>query len=320
MYRYALAGLIACAALAGAAEAAPTACDRDCLYGYVDRYLQALPRHDSKSLPWAKKAKVTENNVVLAIGDGVWGTATGLGNYKLQFADPKTGQVGVFGELIESGDRSVFALRLKVAQGRISEAETIIVRVNDFGALPGGANPFANPTFTDKPFMTQNLAPAQRRSRQQLIAVANGYFETLQLNDGTIRTAFDPTCNRVENGLQTTNNPAMPLGPLSALGCEAQFALGQYRYDDRLRDRRFPLVDEERGLVLAAGFIDHEGRLDEYRLTDGTLARSVIRRPHSFVLLELFKIVDGKIRQVEAAFITVPYNMPSVWVRPQVRP
>ena len=115
--------------------------------------------------------------------------------------------------------------------------------------------------------------------------------------------------------MQTTNNPAMPLGPLSALGCEAQFALGQYRYDDRLRDRRFPLVDEERGLVLAAGFIDHQGRLGEYTRADGSPAQSPIRRPHTFVLLELFKIVDGKIMQVEAAFITVPYNMPSPWVR-----
>jgi hypothetical protein len=31
------------------------------------------------------------------------------------------------------------------------------------------------------------------------------------------------------------------------------------------------------------------------------------------VLLELFKIVDGKIAAVEAVFVTVPYNMPSPW-------
>jgi hypothetical protein len=29
--------------------------------------------------------------------------------------------------------------------------------------------------------------------------------------------------------------------------------------------------------------------------------------------MELFKIVDGRIRQIEAVFITVPYNMPSPW-------
>jgi len=31
------------------------------------------------------------------------------------------------------------------------------------------------------------------------------------------------------------------------LGCKAQFELGNFRYDDRLRARRYPLVDVERG-------------------------------------------------------------------------
>ena len=146
-----------------------------------------------------------------------------------------------------------------------------------------------------------------------MVAVANGYFDTLQLNDGKLFSEFDPACNRVENGLLTTNNPDKPLGETSALGCAEQFKLGVYRYDDRLRARRYPLVDEERGIVLAAGFIDHSGRLGEYRLTDGRPAVSVIRHPHSFYFIELFKIVNGRIRQVEATFITVPYNMPSPW-------
>ena len=73
------------------------------------------------------------------------------------------------------------------------------------------------------------------------------------------------------------------------------------------------LVDEERGIVLAAGFIDHSGRLDEYQLTDGRKVKSPVRRPHSFYFMELFKIEAGAIRQIEANFITVPYNMPSPW-------
>ena len=48
--------------------------------------------------------------------------------------------------------------------------------------------------------------------------------------------------------------------------------------------------------------------------TDGvTRTKSVFHFPHSFALLELFKIVGGKIAGVEAVFITVPYNMPSPW-------
>ena len=77
--------------------------------------------------------------------------------------------------------------------------------------------------------------------------------------------------------------------------------------------RRYPLVDEERGIVLAHGFIDHCGILGEYELTDGTKVSSPIRRPHSYYLAEAFKIRDGAIEQVEAVFHTVPYRMPSPW-------
>ncbi|MEO7248543.1 MAG: hypothetical protein ABIW31_08830, partial [Novosphingobium sp.] len=101
--------------------------------------------------------------------------------------------------------------------------------------------------------------------------------------------------------------------PSTVLGCEEQFRLGIYLYDDALRARRFPLIDEERGLVLAFGFIDHSGKLGRYQWTDGSWHESPIRRPHSFYLGELFKIDHGMICQIEANFISVPYRMPSPW-------
>ena len=293
----------------------PPPCDRACLYGFMDQYLDALVHKDPAKLPWAPNARFTENNVELSVGDGLWGTVSGLGDYRLKFADPQNGQVGFYGVVKETSTSSAFAVRLKVAGGRISELETNILRVADMGALGGNENPFSKGIFVDKPILQQNVPPNLRRSRERMISLADGYFDTLQLNDGVLFTEFDPACNRIENGVQTTNNPAKPLGEISALGCAEQFKLGYYRYDDRLRARRFPLVDEERGLVLAMGFIDHSGKLGTYTLTDGRTAESPIRRPHSFHLMELFKIVDGKLRQIEAVFIAVPYNMPSPWDR-----
>ena len=147
-----------------------------------------------------------------------------------------------------------------------------------------------------------------------MIALANGYFDTLQRNDGTLHTCFHTDCERVENGVQTTHNPEFAkIVPVSALGCEEQFKMGNYRYDDDLRARRYPLVDEERGLVLAFAFIDHSGKIDEYALTDGRIVRSPVRRPHSFYIAELFKVDHGMLCQIEANFITVPYRMPSPW-------
>jgi hypothetical protein len=49
-------------------------------------------------------------------------------------------------------------------------------------------------------------------------------------------------------------------------------------------------------------------------LSDGREVKSPIRYPHSFYLLELFKIDDGKIRQIESVFVTVPYGMLSPWL------
>jgi hypothetical protein len=317
----ALVALIAVAGIgAGTAGAAPLAvlppaCDRACLYGVLDHYLAALEHNDAGRVPWAPGARYTENNVELPVGDGLWGTITRLGSYRLKVADVRAGEVGFYGTVEETKDSSAFALRLKVEGGRILEAETLVVRIAEFGTLDGGSNPFASGVFEDKPILQSNLAPGEGRPRERLISIANGYFDTLQLNDGTLFTQFDPLCQRLENGVQTTGNPKKPLGPLSALGCAEQFQLGAYRFDDRLRDRRYPLVDEERGLVMAAGFIDHRGRLGDYTLADGTVGHSPVRHPHSFCYLELFKIVNGKIRQVESVFITVPYYMPSPWVR-----
>jgi hypothetical protein len=281
--------------------------DRAQLYEVLDAYLRALRQRDSNSLDWTARPLTSENNVMLEVGDGLWGTIEGIGDYRLRFADPATGHVGYFGTVREHLEESAFTVRLKVdAQRRIQEAETIVVRQSDSGIK------FENPRYWDKPILNANAESPV--ARDEMLRLSNGYFDTLQLNDGVIHTRFHPECNRVENGVQTTRNPEFAkIVPVSALGCEEQFRMGNYRYDDRLRARRFPMADEQRGLVLAFGFIDHSGRLAQYQLTDGRTVRSPVRRPHSFYLAELFKIDHGMICQIEANFITVPYNMPSPW-------
>ena len=279
---------------------------REDLYAALDRYCDALLARDHTRLAWAPDALVTENNVALAPGDGLWGTITGLGPYNLRFADVWTSQVALFTTITETLDVSGACIRLGLRGNAIVEVETIVVRQADEALV------FPDPKFERKPVMEQEVPSTERSDRDSMIALADGYFSTLEKNDGTIRTKFHEGCNRIENGVQTTNNPDFFV-PVAHLSCEEQFAQGNYRYDDRLRGRRFPLVDEERGIVLAHGFIDHCGRLGEYELTDGTKVTSPIRRPHTFYLSEAFKIRQGAIEQIEANFITVPYHMPSPW-------
>ena len=276
------------------------------LYAALDRYCEALLARDHTRLVWTPDSLITENNVALEPGDGLWGTITGLGPYDLRFADTQTDQVALFTTVTETRDISGACIRIGLRGDAVAEVETIVVRQADEALV------FPDPKFERKPVMEAVVPEAERVSRAEMIALADGYFATLENNDGTIRTKFHPGCNRIENGVQTTNNPQFFV-PVAGLPCEEQFRLGNYRYDDRLRGRRFPLVDEERGIVLAHGFIDHCGRLGEYELTDGTRVSSPIRRPHTFYLSEAFKIRQGAIEQIEANFITVPYHMPSPW-------
>jgi hypothetical protein len=305
--------LVSCTSLAQQDNAvADYDCGRECLFELIDEYLAGLKAKDPSGVPWADDVMFTENNVPLRIGDGLWGTITGMGDYDLRVADVMTGQAGFFGVVNEPQFSSLFAMRIRAQQGRIAEVETVVLRTE----TEPKSIIWPEPVLEHKQLFYDILPAERRRPRDRLISIADGYFDTLQLNDGTLFTEFHEDCNRVENGIRTTNNPAVAFTSVGALGCEEQFRQGNYRYDDRLRARRFPLVDAERGLVLASGFIDHSGRLDEYTLTDGRVVNSPLRYPHSFYLLELFRIDDGKIRQVEAVFVTVPYGMGSPWLPP----
>jgi len=291
-----------------AAEPPAPVCERACLYDIADKYMDALVKGDVSRAPVARGVKFSENGVWLAVGDGLWNTISGLRGYDLKIADPLEGQVALIDVVEEHGVPAILAARFKVEDGLITEIETVLSRKIDTSPFPvteGYDSPHA--------LWSQTIPEAERQPRARLISVADGYFDTIQLNDGTLFTHFTEDCNRVENGLLTTNNPTIPDYDIAKMGCEEQFRLGQYIYDDRLRDRRYPLVDEEKGVVLAAAFMDHSGTVMDVTWTDGTKQKSIFFYPHSFILLELFKIENNAIRRVEAVFASMPYNMPSVW-------
>jgi hypothetical protein len=122
----------------------------------------------------------------------------------------------------------------------------------------------------------------------------------------------------VEDGVHTTNNPARAAGSGNGFpqwGCEAQFKTGFFHFVTQIRDRRFPVVDVERGLVLVSTFFDHAGSMRTVTLTDGTTRHigAPFDAPYSFVIFELFKIQDGKIQRVEAVLEDVPYKTLTAW-------
>ncbi len=287
-------------------------CDSACLESFVNRYMAALVVRDPSRLPWAAKVRFSENNVMLRVGDGAWNVVNGKRPIDLVFTDPETGQAGYLGVVEERGAPAFYAMRLKVTDGKISEVETLI-NVPDPKVPPSPAA--GDPTaYEHYPVMTQVLPPEKRTPRRRMIDLANGYFSTLQLNDGKLFTVFSDDCRRQENGFETTANPKFDR-PEGKLHCGDQFKLGNFIFDSAVRDRDYPLVDEAHGLVLARAYIDHNAAADMVRLANGTPMKSYIKTPGSLSMLELFHITAGKIDRVEVVHIDVPYAMPSVWRR-----
>ncbi|MGB6449504.1 MAG: hypothetical protein WBE92_02000 [Steroidobacteraceae bacterium] len=279
-------------------------CDRACLVGMVDQYLAALVAHDVSRLPLRHDARFTENGQTLRLGDGLWGTVQGLGDYKLYFADPVTGEVGFFGTVRESGRLALLALRLKVEGRKISEIETLVARAT-------GPSQFAN--LKDQPLFHEKLSRSDHLSREEMVAIANSYFEGLEQATGKI-TPFDPHCTRIENGSVTANNPDAK-NAMGRMTCGQQFDTGFSPFITEVRGRRYPIVDPDYGLVLALVSFDHAGRIKTVKLNDGSTLKvpPPFDAPYSFLIAELFKIKHGRITRIEAVLLTTPYTMPSGW-------
>jgi hypothetical protein len=311
------AGLLLLSAGASAQQAGRAPCDRPCLIDLGEQYLKALGAHDPHREPISAHARYTENGVELRLPDGLWRTISAVGSYRLRVADPETGNITIFSDMQENGSPLILASRLKVRNRLITEIETVVARRDTNISAGAGAGMQARPEdLKERPAFDQVLPPEQRRPRWQMIRIADTYFRALENNNGRDTVpAFDDDCHRIENGIATTNRPVAAGQPRTTVNmtCREAFGLGYYREDTRMRGMRFLAVDEERGLVTVNGFFDHDAVLRSYKLNDGrtqTIARTA---PWTWMMSEIFKIRDGKIWQVEAVLLSVPYGMTSNW-------
>ncbi|HWL63959.1 MAG TPA: hypothetical protein VNQ32_14280 [Steroidobacteraceae bacterium] len=280
-------------------------CDHACLSQWTRDYVAALVKRDASQLKQHKSLRFTENNVELKFGkEGLWATVTGVSPKAMIAADTETGNAAWLGTAEENGKPVYFALRLAVRDGQLAEAETVVVRNT---GLP---LPFFDVTKVEHdPTFNEILPPEQRRSRARLRAVADGYFNTVEVNDGVIFTPFAPDCGRLENGILTTAASAGAMAASTSPGCEAGLKTGMYRINKRIRERRYPLIDVERGVVVATGFFDHANEWDRYKLNDGREMNTALKWPNSISLIEAFRVRNGAIHRIEAVFSYVPHMM-----------
>ncbi len=251
-------------------------CDRECLLGVMDSYLEALTANDPSQLNVANALKYTDNGVEAKLGEGLWATAESIDNQKrLDFADPQLGNVATQVVVNESGGSSggcggsagavIYQVRLKVVQNMITEIEAMTVRRGD------AANGFFNiNNMKPEPVFNEPIPPGQRMDRNELIAVIDLYMDYL---DGDIKGSevpFDANCKRYENGVVTASGLAA-------------FNMQSWGFNVT---RRYLVVDEEAGIVWGMFPFNQSQR--------------------ALVVGEAFKVIDGKIMMIQAVMARMP--------------
>ena len=262
-------------------------CGRACAEAVGQAALAAFQAGDPGKV--LKGVRITENGRDIRLADSQLHAITKL-TYTHVFTEPAAGAVGVHGAAEAAGGPAIFSLRLKLKGDRVAEAETVVARRSE-------ASIFSPQTMAGKPEWDQPLPPARRTPREAMIAAANAYFDGIENESGANVPAV-PTCNRYENGGKTTNRPG---GPQE--GCKG---LSNFAYIERIRDRRIPLVDEERGLVWALVVFDIPGTTQPVR-----------REPRSILIGELFKIEAGQIQDIEVVMRNAPLGATAGWALPK---
>lgn len=279
------------------------ACDRSCLKMMLDQYLSGVIRHDPSFPPLMTGFRQTENAVAVPLGKGIWQTMSGYGKVQRRYYDPVSGQAAYFGTVMEGAKTAIATVRIKVDEGKISEAEWYLAREGDPGmngpAAPG--QPAGN--FFDPENLAMNPPPdrivprGQRLSRAALIAITNSYFDGITAHDGTIIQAH-PGCTRLENGVTVTGRPIAGKGKDkgkdkggATTDCTSNLATINISF---VAARRFPVVDEEAQVVLA---------LAVFLRKPGTPQRRN-------VFSEWFAIDGGRIRSIWAAMFYPPDDVP----------
>lgn len=235
---------------AGGAPPSSGGCTRDALDAFVYTYLDALAAHDSSSLPLAANVKYTENSHEMTLSEGLWAVA---GEAELVRSLIDTFQCSTVTEVVlpEDGVDVVLTLRLTLAAGQLTEAETVITRDGDWLFDAQG--------YLDSADQKWDVLPeAQRTNREVLIAAAKAYYDEFndnpdEMGDDPIDIPFDPNdCTRLEGGAATA-------------GCTMGIPDGV-----PIRDRRY-WADEEAGVSVAIALFATLLDVHFYRMISDTI-------------------------------------------------
>jgi hypothetical protein len=195
-----MAGVSSAAQAAGASgKPAAVGCDHACLLDTMKGYIAALTARDATKIKVSGNLKYTENGAAAKLGESVWTEAMSVvDGTTLTFADPVEGQVASqFVFVGAASAQKIYQVRLKVANGEISEIESMVVKSGDQFFNPAGMKP--------EPVFMQMIDPAKRTTREELRSITELYLGYLEGMKRAADVPFDTNCKRYENGTVTAN-------------------------------------------------------------------------------------------------------------------
>jgi len=267
--------------LSGAFQtAAAQACDRACLAGMIDQYVEAVVAHDHTRLPLADTVKFTVDGQAGTLGEGLWQSVTGFHGFRQDYLDLRQ-QVAAAHVVFHEGENHILLSVLLHVDGarKINGIETLIQRTTPTSRF--------QPRELGAPIRGMNdpIPPGQKMSRANMIKVALTYPEGLRIGNFTDgATPFAPNTYRVENGMimaqdagMYTQNIILHPGIITSVAA----------------------VDEENGTVLLWMNFGHTG--DSYGVGN------------ALVTYEAFKVWGNQIHSINAFFVGLPISRSRFW-------
>jgi hypothetical protein len=306
------------------ASAAPK-CDRQCLVNLMQQYVAAMVKHDTKAVPMAANVKFMENAIVMPIGKGLWETASGGPTaFQIYAADPVIQSVACLLVMKEKEKDILFGAHLKIVDGKITEAEQLVARENVNGALPTLQKP--------RPGLVEDVAPAERMDRGELIKTGLSYYDALTGEDGTY-APFAGDCERHENGaVSASSKPPEPNAPPAAKPdpelekmmkamaaiprtCEGQISAGVFAYITEINPRRLVVADVQKGIAVGISMFQHDGHLKTLPIkgVPGMDSMPGFALQFNFPSIHFYKIRNGKIYDIETIGVTAPFGAKFGW-------
>ena len=310
--------LLALGTIVAASPAAAEQCDRQCLLKLTDRYVDALAAHNPAGLPLAENVAFVENLKRIPVGEGLWKTATGGRTaFSVHVPDPLRQTAGWIGVIQNEGKPAIVAVRLKLQDGKIVEAEHLVSGVREQNM---------NTLQMPRAGLLAEVPADRRLPHDELIRIGATYYDALDDNDGT-KMPFAADCERHENGMITAGpGPSVGAGPNNAgtapiaRDCAGQLTSNVMAYITKIDNRRVFAADPVTGLVMGLSHFHHPMDFAPYpvKALDGSVTMYDTKRmnfkPFDLPAAHIFKIgADRKVHEIEAMGFMAPLNAPTGW-------